>query len=270
MNETGNEAGSVTEGLPTGGFDAVRHGLLIKRNKYGAFTPRGHACSNLIEQTLTMATYVRPAWATHESQTLGWRMQQQMQRLARRDSTDRNIEAMNLDRLREVLDYNPETGALTWRFRLSPNCKLGEPAGKIGINGYRKIRIDGTIYTASHLAWFHFHGTPPAGLLDHKNLDKADDRIENLREATASQNCMNQPRNARNTTGFKGVSVYNKQYTTAKFRSSIRHNGKRIFLGLFHTAEAANEAYCKAAAELHGEFARTDGAPLPKGERESG
>jgi len=170
----------------------------------------------------------------------------------------RNIQALSLERLREVLDYDPETGALTWRKRLGPMCKFGQPAGKCTKQGYRRIAIDGQSYTASHLAWFHFYGIRPTVLIDHKNLDKTDDRIENLRLATHSQNSANQRRNSRNTTGFKGVARYNKEYTKAKYRAHIRANGKRIFLGLFHTPEEAHEAYAKAAAELHGEFGRSE------------
>ena len=51
-----------------------------------------------------------------------------------------------------------------------------------------------------------------------------------------------------------------------KFRSTITVNRKRILLGQFDTAQEALEAYCKAAKEMHGEFARTDGPRLPKGD----
>jgi hypothetical protein len=168
-----------------------------------------------------------------------------------------NINALSLRRLREVLDYDPETGVLSWRLRLSPRCKIGQPAGVVK-QGYRKISIDGKNYTASHLAWFHFYGVAPEGIVDHKDLDRDNNRIDNLREATHSQNSQNQGRNSQNSTGFKGVAVNNQKYTRAKYRSSIRINKKRIFLGLFHTPEEAYEAYCQAAAKYHGAFARVE------------
>lgn len=167
----------------------------------------------------------------------------------------RNIEALSLRRLRQVLDYDPATGDLTWRMRLSPRCKIGQPAGVVK-KGYRKISIDGQNYPASHLAWFHFYGVLPDGIVDHEDLDKDNNRIANLREATGSENAYNRPKSSLNTTGFKGVARYSKQYTKAKYRAHIRAKGKRVFLGLFHTPEEAHAAYCKAAAELHGEFAR--------------
>lgn len=171
-------------------------------------------------------------------------------------TSDRNIAELSLRRLRQVLDYDPETGVFTWVKTLGPMCKARGRPGCIKKHGYRKITIDGRSYPASHLAWFHFYGVAPETVVDHKNLDKADDRIENLRLATATENALNRPRSSANTTGFKGVAKYNERYTRAKYRAQIRHNGKRIFLGLFHTPEEAYEAYCKAAKELHGEFAR--------------
>jgi hypothetical protein len=262
MQSTVNEAetcgGSVTEGLPDLEMEATRRALIAKRERrYGADSPKGHACSNLVEQIQNMRTYVRPAWATDERQTLPYLMSLQMKRLARRDSTDRNIDELSLARLREVLNYDSVTGILSWRFRLSPNCKLGEAAGQIGAHGYRKIRIDGRYYTASHLAWFHHYGVVPNGIVDHKDGDRDHNWIENLREASHSQNSQNMGRNSANTTGFKGVAVFNQPGQPTRYRALIRANGKRNFLGIFDTPEEAHEAYCKAAAELHGEFART-------------
>lgn len=170
--------------------------------------------------------------------------------------TAKKIADLDLDRLQEVLDYDPESGVLSWRIRLSPRCRLRRSAGYIGVHGYRAIGIDGIRYLAHHLAWFHFYGVPPKQVLDHKNRRKADNRIANLREATSSQNAMNRKRSAANTTGFKGVARFNKRYNRAKYRSSIRVDGKRLFLGLFHTPEDAYAAYCKRAKELHGEFCR--------------
>ncbi len=169
----------------------------------------------------------------------------------------RKIADLDIDRLQEVLDYDPETGILTWRIRTGPMCKFDVPAGHVRrSSGYRVIRIDGKEYYAHQLAWLHFYGVPPEGDLDHRNTKRADNGIGNLREATRTQNACNRNRSSTNTTGFKGVARFNNRYTRAKYRSSIRLNGKRIFLGLFHTPEAAYEAYCKKARELHGEFHR--------------
>lgn len=167
----------------------------------------------------------------------------------------RKIADLDLDRLQEVLDYDPETGVLLWRVRLSPRGNPGTPAGYVGTHGYRFVGIDGVRYLAHHLAWFHFYGVPPDEI-DHKNTKRDDNWIDNLREATSVQNARNRNRSSANTTGFKGVARFNHYGNRAKYRSSIRFEGKRIFLGLFHTPEEAYEAYCKKVRELHGEFGR--------------
>lgn len=165
---------------------------------------------------------------------------------------------LDLDRLQELLDYDPEAGVFTWRVRTGPMCKLDKPAGNVGGRGYRRIRIDNVTYPAHHLAWYHFYGEPAEDELDFINLKKNDIRIANLRLASRAENARNMRRNASNSTGFKGVAKFYNPTNRARYRALIRFNNKRIFIGLFHTPEEAYEAYCKKAKELHGEFARVD------------
>lgn len=89
---------------------------------------------------------------------------------------------------------------------------------------------------------------------DHKNRNGLDNRRENLRACTHGQNQQNSCIYKNNTSGFKGVT-WDK--SARKWRSYIKFNSKGKHLGLFETPEAAHEAYCKAAAELHGEFSNT-------------
>jgi hypothetical protein len=256
MNDTGTSSSISAETDPS---VRLRGQLLEKRRLFGAYTPGGHRCSNLDELLQNRGT------ATGEQlRNIEASIARQVGDLSSMSigpaAFTRNVTKLSIERLREVLDYDPLTGALKWRFRTSPNAKLDEPAGAIGKHGYRKIRLDDRYYPSSHLAWFHYYGVTPAGLIDHENGDKSDDRIENLRLATASQNSMNQGRNRNNTTGFKGVAVFNKPGEPTRYRAVIRPGGKgvkRRFLGIFDTPEEAHQAYCKAAEELHGEFART-------------
>jgi hypothetical protein len=163
--------------------------------------------------------------------------------------TARRSELPDLDRLREVLDYDADTGVFTWRVRLSPNGNPGTRAGTIKVDGYRRIGIDGVQHAEHRLAWLYHYGTEPPPILDHLNTLKDDNRIANLRPATMSQNAMN--RNARSR--FKGVKF---QY--GRYHASIRPGGagKRLYLGSFATAEEAYAAYSTKAAELHGNFRR--------------
>ena len=89
--------------------------------------------------------------------------------------------------------------------------------------------------------------------VDHINHDTIDNRKENLRLCTNSQNQHNKGKRIDNTSGLKGVSRYKP---SGKWQARIQLNGKQIHLGRFLTPEEAYEAYCKAALELHGEFSK--------------
>lgn len=64
-------------------FKAVTRDLLIMRDKYGAESPEGRICSNIVQQLRNLKTYVRPEWATHEMQTLPYEIKQQIRALAK-------------------------------------------------------------------------------------------------------------------------------------------------------------------------------------------
>jgi hypothetical protein len=89
--------------------------------------------------------------------------------------------------------------------------------------------------------------------VDHINLNGLDNRRDNLRLATNSQNNMNVRRYRNNKSGFKGVHL-----AKGRWRASIRLNYKLYHLGYFDTPEEAYGAYCEAAKERFGEFARFD------------
>lgn len=88
--------------------------------------------------------------------------------------------------------------------------------------------------------------------VDHINHDTLDNRRENLRLATRSQNLMNRIKQQNNTSGYKGVSWHKH---SQKWRATIKIGSRHTHLGLFDTPKDAYDAYCKAADELHGEFA---------------
>lgn len=86
--------------------------------------------------------------------------------------------------------------------------------------------------------------------VDHINGDGLDNRRENLRLATPSQNMQNVGKRSHNTSGYKGVSSCG-----SRWRATIRVNGKQKHLGVFATPELAHAAYCESADKLHGDFA---------------
>jgi hypothetical protein len=89
--------------------------------------------------------------------------------------------------------------------------------------------------------------------VDHKNRNTLDNRRENLRAATVTENHCNSCLYRNSGTGFKGVSFDKRRQ---KFYARVAMDGSRKHLGHFPTAEAAHAVYCAAAKELHGEFAR--------------
>lgn len=95
---------------------------------------------------------------------------------------------------------------------------------------------------------------PEGYIVDHINGDGLDNRLCNLRLATNRQNVRNSRRRSDNKSGFKGVSWDGQR---SAWKALIHVDGKRVFLGRYDTPEEAHAAYCEAANELHGEFART-------------
>lgn len=156
------------------------------------------------------------------------------------------------DHLLARLQYDPDTGCFH-RLATYHDRKAGDVAGRTHRKGYIEICIDGRRYQAHRLAWLYVHGRWPANQIDHINRDRGDNRLSNLREATQSQNKANSNTYRNNTTGYKGVAaVRGKQRWWAR----IRVNGHLRYLGTFDTPEDAHAAYCRAASETFGEFAR--------------
>lgn len=154
----------------------------------------------------------------------------------------------SLERVRELLDYNPETGQFVWRVSRSGNARAGSIAGGINGDGYLIISIDDRPQKAHRLAWLSVYGVWPTNPLDHINRVKSDNRICNLREVTVTENTQNRSAFRNNKTGFKGVHF---DKTSALYRAQIRHMGKLHRLGRFKTPEEAFAAYQQAAAILH-------------------
>jgi hypothetical protein len=169
------------------------------------------------------------------------------------------------ERLRELLEYAPETGLFYWRMARGSNPS-GRVAGSIGPGGYQTICIDGVKHYAHRLAWLYTYGEHPAGEVDHINGDPKDARIANLRVCSRSQNARNvRPRSA---SGFKGA--YFRPRRKAWY-ARIQVNGCRFYLGSFQTAQEAAAAYDCAARLHHSDFARTNhpAPPIDAEQREA-
>jgi hypothetical protein len=110
--------------------------------------------------------------------------------------------------LTSVLHYTPETGEFLWNLP-RPKIRVGQRAGyKKKNTGYIYIEIDGKSYSAHRLAWFYVTGTFPKKQIDHINRNRSDNRYENLREATNSQNKANSIHTNKN--GMMKIKQYTK------------------------------------------------------------
>ncbi len=155
--------------------------------------------------------------------------------------------------LREVLSYDPESGAFRWIGRVNNRMPENAIAGTMMNSGYVRIKVSGRYVVAHQLAWLYVTGEWPTSNIDHVNGDRADNRIANLRLATRHENARNRKRHKNNSLGLKGVSLDKE---TGRFKASIWIDGGIKNLGRFNCPTAAHLAYCKAARKHFGDFAR--------------
>lgn len=157
-------------------------------------------------------------------------------------------------RLKELVHYDPDTGAFTWA-KSRPGCRKGDACGRLSVLGYCEIGIDGHLRRANRMAYLYMTGENPAENMDvdHINLDKADNRWANLRLANRSQNNANSLKRSHNTSGAKNV-VWDKDRNC--WRAQICIDGKKINLGRFTTVEDAVAKVDAVARGVWGEYWR--------------
>ena len=161
---------------------------------------------------------------------------------------------LTIEQLKEVLEYNPDTGVFTW-IKSTQQTKAGSVAGNKTNQGYIRISVKRKRYLAHRLAYLYTTGNFPENSIDHINHIRHDNRWTNLRDATNSQNHANRVKHKNNKSGYKGVSWHK---TNKKWRAKIEYMYKDIHIGYYTTAEEASEAYKKKAIELFGEFSYTE------------
>ena len=153
----------------------------------------------------------------------------------------------NLDstRLRELFNYDSNTGLFTWRHAVS-NKLAGSIAGSDN-HGYRQIKIDRKPYQAHRLAWCYVYGNWPPDMIDHINGIKNDNRIANLRLATNQENQQNRRAPQKNNP-YIGVCWHKGRQL---WQAQIRVHGMPKHLGYFATAEDASAAYLTVKRKEH-------------------
>lgn len=164
--------------------------------------------------------------------------------------------SLTVERLKELLEYDQLAGVFFWKVsRRSYAGKVspGVLAGDLHANGRWRIGIDGHRYHVHRLAWLYAYGKWPIGRLDHRDTNPGNNRIDNLREATNSQNMANTQLRVTNTSGVKGV-IFDRERN--RWRAQITVNRRLIVLGRFKAKADAAIAYRVAAERYFGEFAR--------------
>lgn len=146
----------------------------------------------------------------------------------------------SIDAMRAI-GYDPETG----KFPKQYACRA---------TGYLYVSVEGSTLQAHRVAWAIQNGEWPSKFIDHINSDRTDNRPQNLRLATNTENMQNSRVTVKSKSGIKGVHWCKER---SKWGAWICVNKKRIGLGRFDKIEDAAAAYAAAAYHHFGEFART-------------
>jgi hypothetical protein len=167
---------------------------------------------------------------------------------------DKKIKILpSLDLLNYLFELDVDSGLLIRKVRCG-NQKEGQIAGSINHKGYLQVSINTdkrNTYYLHRVVWKMYYKTEPPEILDHKDRNKLNNRIDNLREVTKEQNQQTRQKNANNTSGEKGV-FWDK--TKKKWLVQIRANGKVNHLGRYANKNKAIAVAKDAYLLLHTEF----------------
>jgi hypothetical protein len=163
-----------------------------------------------------------------------------------------NTNLLTQERLKEVLNYDAESGVFTWKITRTKAVK-DMVAGNIDSHGYWIIGVDGVRHSAHRLVWLYLYGFYPKEI-DHQNHNRIDNRLINLRATDRSGNARNISIPSSNKSGVMGVS-WTKRLGKRNDKWEVRACGK--FLGYF---DDFFEAVCKRkSAELQFGFHHNHG-----------
>jgi len=156
--------------------------------------------------------------------------------------------------LHEILEYHQDTGIFTWKkSRGNQFTKIGMKAGYKDSSGHMGIEINRVRYLSHRLVWLYLYGHFPKNQIDHINGIRDDNRLCNLREATAQQNMWNKKISLNNKSGFKNIH-WSK--TMKKWCVQIKANKKFVYVGYFKDLELADLIAHEARDKYHGQFAK--------------
>lgn len=153
----------------------------------------------------------------------------------------RKVKKIPIERLRELFIHDSKTGLFHWR-------ATGKPAFISQTdNGYLRGKFDGVTYYAHRAAWAYIYGSCPDEL-DHRNGNKGDNRIRNLREVSSAENAVNRPIHPSNKSGIVGV-FYNNLRVKSPWRAALKMDGRYVLQQYFDTKQEAAKARKRAEKE---------------------
>ncbi len=144
-------------------------------------------------------------------------------------------ELITQERLKNLLNYNPDTGVFTRRIKFR-HLSAESIVGCVGTGGYLQCSLDSRMYKLHRLAWLYVYGKWPADQIDHINHIPTDNRICNLREVSCAENHHNRARRTKSSSGYLGVNWHKRDKC---WQAHIEINGKRHHLGYYANLDEA-------------------------------
>lgn len=153
----------------------------------------------------------------------------------------------------QALDaFEYKDGELYWKVPKSIRIKVGEKIDGLDCHGYKRVRYNGKLYRVHRIIFSMHYGYMPK-YIDHKNGNRSDNRIENLREANAVENACNRSIQSNNRTKVKGV-CWKKQIK--HYEVSVQVNKIKHYCGIYKDLELAELVAVMAREKYHKQFAR--------------